>query len=174
MCPAQSSCLCRLLRGELLETLYPYPSPSLTSDSSSCELSSSSGSIFSMPQSLESHARKGQDLVVLDLRPSYDFETSHLRHSHNFPLPITEDDFFGDAKAVQQRWMQLNTLFDGEAWIWTTKREVLVLCADGDSSRMATAILRAKENDAYCVEGGFPALHSHLRRSPGRVSEGVC
>ncbi|KAF2271446.1 tryptophan synthase beta subunit-like PLP-dependent enzyme [Westerdykella ornata] len=156
LCSRPSPCLCRTLPGEIPD--FSSGSCSLISDSSSCDSSAVSHSVFSTPQSPAGHDSELQDFMVLDLRPDSIFGTSHLRHSYNFPLPMIKDDLFGDAKAVQQRWMQLNGLFNEESWLWTNKREMLVLCGDGDSSRMATAMLRAKGCEAYCVEGGFPAL----------------
>jgi hypothetical protein len=48
--------------------------------------------------------------------------------------------------------------FEREDWTLAGGRKVLVLCEDEDSGRMATAMLRAKDIQATCVEGGYLAL----------------
>jgi rhodanese-related sulfurtransferase len=102
-------------------------------------------------------------VAVIDLRPSGMFAASHVRGSHNIPLALSQKDLFGDAKRVEQRWAELRQSLDGDAWVWRVEGTVLVLCADGDSSRMATAMLRARGREALCVEGGFSALYAHLK-----------
>lgn len=71
-------------------------------------------------------------------------------------------DFFADANAIEKRWVELRTALEGEEWTWRNGRRILVLCADGDSARMATAMLRAKGKEAVCVEGGHPALFEYI------------
>lgn len=101
-------------------------------------------------------------MAVLDLRPVYLYVQTHILNSINIPLSLTKDDFFGDASAVEQRCDELKEALDSAAWTWRDHRSALVLCADGDTSRMASAILRAKGCEALCVEGGFTALSLYL------------
>lgn len=91
------------------------------------------------------------------------FAASHIRDSHNIPLALTMEDFFGDAKGVEQRWHELRQALDGEAWLREVDGKVLVLCADGDSSRMATSMLRARGREAFCVDGGYSALYAYMK-----------
>lgn len=73
-----------------------------------------------------------------------------------------QEDFFGDAKAVEQRWVQLNAALQADPWMWRADRKVLILCEDGDTSKMATAMLRARGCEALCVEGGYRMLFNRL------------
>jgi hypothetical protein len=52
--------------------------------------------------------------------------------------------------------------FEREDWALADGRMVLVLCENGDSGRMATAMLRAKGCEAMCVDGGYPAVSEYL------------
>ncbi|KAF2000906.1 cysteine synthase B [Amniculicola lignicola CBS 123094] len=102
------------------------------------------------------------ELIVLDLRPLDDYTASHVTGSRNNPLRNAREDFFSDADAVEERWHEMRHALESEEWSWRNGKTVLVLCSDGDSGRMATAILRAKGCDAFCVEGGYPALTDNL------------
>lgn len=97
----------------------------------------------------------------------------------NAPLSDTPEDFYGDTGAIRKRWEELKGMMDEQSWLWWEKvREVklnedegekrnrapvLVLCMDGDIGRMATAMLRAKGREAFCVEGGSGPLCSYLK-----------
>lgn len=102
-------------------------------------------------------------MTILDLRPTEAYEMSHARDSYNIPLSQTKQDFFGDANAIEKRWVELRAALEGEEWTWQDNRQILVVCEDGDSSRMATAMLRAKGKEAFCIEGGYPAFHEWLQ-----------
>jgi hypothetical protein len=91
------------------------------------------------------------------------FRSSHLDESRNIPLPQTQPDFFGDAKAVEQRWLEVRATLEDQTWSWGADARVLVLCVDGDTSRMATALLRARGREAFCVEGGYDALVAYIK-----------
>jgi rhodanese-related sulfurtransferase len=156
-----SSCLCTLLLQSTVST--PSSSESTFSDESSCESVASSYSIFSEPSYVEKRQSAPSSILILDLRPKDMYAASHLRGSHNISLPLTPGDFFHDVEAVERRWGELAAALMRGSWTWTDYRKVLVLCADGDSGRMAAAILRAKGCEALCVEGGFPALCQQLQ-----------
>lgn len=59
--------------------------------------------------------------------------------------------------------MELRAALEGEGWMWEDNRQILVVCADGDSSKMAVAMLRAKGKEALCIEGGYPALYEWVQ-----------
>ncbi|KAK3332273.1 tryptophan synthase beta subunit-like PLP-dependent enzyme [Cercophora scortea] len=108
---------------------------------------------------------------LIDLRPRQAFLASHVRGSRNLALPDTREDFYGSAAAVEGRWDELNEVLDAERGTWAGEfaadrsgSRVLVVCTDGDSSRMATSILRARGHEAVCVEGGYTALAEGIRR----------
>ncbi|KAF2867714.1 cysteine synthase B [Massariosphaeria phaeospora] len=106
--------------------------------------------------------RPRPQMQLLDLRPRDKYEESHIVGSRSIPLPATKADLFGDAEAVEQRWTELTQAVREQEW--SAGQRVLVLCADGDSARMATAMLRAKGCEALCVEGGYPAMAGYFGR----------
>ena len=106
--------------------------------------------------------------TVVDLRQSIDFQKDHVTGSINSPLntltPMTKD-IFGDPNAIYTHWGNLKTNFDAEGERLGPKGSViLVLCYDGETSRLATSILRARNYTAFSVMAGFPALRSYLQR----------
>ncbi|KAK4220425.1 hypothetical protein QBC38DRAFT_462659, partial [Podospora fimiseda] len=93
---------------------------SLSSPSTSCESilseESSSSSLFSniTTPSITSTASASSQLKIIDLRPKELYETDHLDGAVNLDLPLTKADFYGDAKAVAERWGELKECFDRE------------------------------------------------------------
>ena len=160
VCSAASSCLCAMQPLSFVNT--PSSISSMVSDSSSSDSVVSSSSIFSVVDYPTSKPIVSPEITVLDLRPEELYAASHICGSRNIPLPLTKANFYGDAKAVEQRWLEMKQAFEQEDWVWAYGRRALVLCADGDSGRMATAMLRAKGCEATCVEGGYPALVEYL------------
>jgi rhodanese-related sulfurtransferase len=149
----------------------PSPAASFTSDASSYNSYLSPDPVFSPTSTKWAYGTSGLELprlAVLDLRPSDKFLVSHIRDSHNIPLQLSQEDLFGDARALEHRWAELRQSLDGDAWVWEVEGKVLVLCADGDSSRLATSILRARGREALCVEGGYPALYEYAATVNGR------
>lgn len=134
------------------------------SDTSSSSSVDSGSSTFSVPDYLISANKSyvSPEMTILDLRPRNVFVVSHLCGSTNIPLLPTCDSFFGDASAVERRWLEMREAFEREDWALADGRKALVLCEDGDSGRMATAMLRAKGCEATCVEGGYPAVSEYL------------
>ncbi|PSN66237.1 cysteine synthase [Corynespora cassiicola Philippines] len=156
LCPTPACCFCAMQPLSAIST--PSLSSSMTSESSSVDSLDSSSSIFS--SSKGSRPMTGSPHVVtVDLRPQHLYALSHVSGAVNIPLPLTQDDFFGDAEAVEKRWYELKAALGGG---WCEDRRIIVVCDDGDSSRMATAILRAKGCEAMCVEGGYSSLLAHL------------
>lgn len=45
---------------------------------------------------------------------------------------------------------------------YNSASKILLVCTHGDTSRMATAMLRARGIEAYCVKGGFPNFVSYF------------
>ncbi|KAF7585768.1 hypothetical protein BBP40_010141, partial [Aspergillus hancockii] len=109
-------------------------------------------------------------LVLVDLRPESAFAEGHIKTSQNLPLSETIDDFFGDSHAVQKRWLELTDLLAREQWLLERTPEtqtrfgpVLIVCAEGDTGRMAVSMLRARGRVAFSLEGGFEAITAHER-----------
>ena len=143
----------------------PYSSSSDVSDTSSSSSADSGSSTFSVPDYpiTANKSYVSPEMTILDLRPRNAFVVSHLCGSMNIPLLPTCDSFFGNASAVEKRWLEMREAFEREDWALADSRKVLILCEDGDSGRMATAMLRAKGCEATCVEGGYPAVSEYLR-----------
>lgn len=100
--------------------------------------------------------------VILDLRRAEDFEAEHILGARSSPLKnLTSKtgDIFDDPQALHVYWTNLILKFSDEAetigWIASP---LLVLCYDGEVSRLATSLLRAQGHEAYSVLGGFPAF----------------
>ena len=168
----------------LLSASVSSASESSKSGSSSCSSNSDISSATSYPSPTETLAQPSK-LVVLDIRPENLFEASHIRYSRNIPLPLTQHDFYADPLAVQKRWEEMKIALS-EVWgensqpfsgIRHGKHDilqennsmpqqiVLVVDGDGDSGRMATAMLRAKGLCVYSTEGGFELLEKELKQS---------
>jgi rhodanese-related sulfurtransferase len=68
---------------------------------------------------------------------------------------------FGDPDAVFKVWNPMQTLFAGQEMANTLedaqrgRRAVVVICYDGDASRLATAMLRDRGLEALSVQGGL-------------------
>ncbi|KAK3997951.1 cysteine synthase [Cladorrhinum sp. PSN332] len=105
-------------------------------------------------------------LKIIDLRPRDLYEQGHLDGAQNLDLPLTKPDFYEDAEAVRERWTQLRDAFDREGMLEEegNKGKVLVVCGDGDSGCMSTALLRKMGWDAFCVLGGWGELERVMRR----------
>lgn len=81
-------------------------------------------------------------------------------------------DVFGNPNALHLLWHDLKTKFDdGEVILGPKTTPMIVLCYDGESSQIATSLLRARGYIAFSVSGGFPALHKSMesRRQGRRV-----
>lgn len=103
------------------------------------------------------------ETVVLDLREPTDFIQNRLPGSVNIPLVerITPSPF-SDPMILKSLWKRLEETFKAprtEIQALINQKRVLLVCYDGDSSRVATSVLRAKGCEADSVRGGFKALH---------------
>lgn len=102
--------------------------------------------------------------IILDLRQDEDWKAWHLVGSCSSPLKgLSADvtDLFGDADSIHLFWTLLRTKITRELDLdMLLQLSVLVLCYDGEASRLATSLLRAKGCDAYSVLGGFTSLRT--------------
>ena len=107
----------------------------------------------------------GADTVLLDLRTKEDFRACRLPHSINLALETLDSETcspFEDSCVLEKQWLELESLFqqdvtgksfmDDQSFVG---QEVLVVCYDGDTSRVATSILRAKGSEAFSMRGGI-------------------
>lgn len=67
---------------------------------------------------------------------------------------------FKDAAILEKQWLELDALFRTDSGLMDELqgKNVLALCYDGDTSRVATSLLRAKGIDACSLRGGLRGL----------------
>ncbi|KAI1066610.1 hypothetical protein LB507_011079 [Fusarium sp. FIESC RH6] len=122
---------------------------------------------------LNSILRSRQDTAIIDLRQPHDFNNFHLPGAIN--MPFVSDNTpspFSDAKLLESLWKSLEDSFKtpgSELQTLLQGRMVLLTCYDGDSSRVATSVLRAKGYEADSIRGGFQALNK-MRESSNQTS----
>ncbi|KAI0470886.1 tryptophan synthase beta subunit-like PLP-dependent enzyme [Xylariaceae sp. FL0804] len=116
---------------------------------------------------------------VIDLRQPADFAASHLPGSTSLPLASAAvgGSPFSDPTLLASTWTELEARFGGPDHPLSSlstpaeiqqqqqqQQRVLVVCRDGDSSRVATSVLRARGHQADSLRGGVEALLPLLRR----------
>ena len=100
---------------------------------------------------------------VLDLRQPNDFVAGHFPHATNLPLQSMESNLvpspFSEPEVLETQWLELEALFSQDARLAGLKgHQVLFLCYNGDTARVATSVLRAKGIEATSIRGGYQAL----------------
>lgn len=101
--------------------------------------------------------------LLIDLRTHCDFNRWSFPYSRNLPLRSLDagtDSPFKDAAILEKQWLELDALFrvDSSLMDELHGKHVLALCYDGDTSRVATSLLRAKGIDACSLRGGLRGL----------------
>ncbi|OTA86161.1 hypothetical protein M434DRAFT_400011 [Hypoxylon sp. CO27-5] len=104
-----------------------------------------------------------EGVTIIDLRQLTDFKKFHFPGSINLPFadPSTPSPFANPA-ILESLWLKLEGHFntpDAELVPLLQGTRILLLCYDGDSSRVATSVLRAKGYEADSVRGGFRAIN---------------
>ena len=121
---------------------------------------------------LNSILRSRQDTAIIDLRQPQDFNNFHLPGAINMPFVFDRTPSpFSDAKLLEGLWKNLEESFktpDAELQSLLNGRSILLTCYDGDSSRVATSVLRAKGYEADSISGGFQALNK-MRESSNQT-----
>lgn len=119
--------------------------------------------------------------VILDLRTADDFANRHLPGAISRPLSSLDSSTpspFSDPAVMERQWKELETVFDLTT-IGLLKRAgcVWLVCYGGDTSRVATSVLRAKGVTANSLKGGVSALMSATRGATesraGSVDSGI-
>jgi rhodanese-related sulfurtransferase len=123
--------------------------------------------------------------LIIDLREQEHFAQNHLPGAINFPLQSLRSDTpspFNDSKLLAEQWTELEEILRPNSQLVRSfipslfdQKEVLVMCYDGDTSRMAVSILQARNVVARCCRGGARTLEDFLKAdSPLQVpSQGV-
>ena len=105
------------------------------------------------------------DTTVIDLRQSVDFAQGSLPGAINIPMPSINSDSpspFFDATQLENTWLTLEKLFAPDTISELRGRQALLICYNGDVSRVATSILRAKGIEASNIRGGIKALSARF------------
>lgn len=82
----------------------------------------------------------------------------------NIPLSSLEvhtPSPFADPAVLEAQWLELEELFsknDKVSALARTQTQVMMVCYTGDTARVATSVLRAKDVGADSVRGGWDAL----------------
>ncbi|KAL2257921.1 hypothetical protein VTK26DRAFT_8977 [Humicola hyalothermophila] len=112
--------------------------------------------------------------LILDLRSKAAFTLKHIPGSLSAPLKgltpdLADGDLFGDAEMVFHVWNSIQAHFATKEMVELLKeatglgrRPVLVVCYDGDASRLATSTLRHRGIEAFSVQGGFSGIQGWL------------
>lgn len=121
---------------------------------------------------------------VIDLRQPLDFQDFHLPGSVNLPF-VNEETVspFSDPQVLEDLWKKLEATFktpSQEIKSLIEGKQILLLCYDGDSARVATSVLNAKGYDSSNLKGGFKALRrlraesdEALRTGGGQTVDGI-
>lgn len=100
--------------------------------------------------------------AIIDLRQRADFEEFSLPGSVNLPFANSSSPSpFSDPAVLEALWSKLDNYFStppDDLGLLLQGKRIMVLCYDGDSSRVATSVLRAKGYEADSVRGGFQAV----------------
>ncbi|EEH23453.1 hypothetical protein PABG_05664 [Paracoccidioides brasiliensis Pb03] len=108
---------------------------------------------------------------VIDLRKTVDYESGHLPGAMNVPLKslaAKTPSPFAEPKVLEAQWLELESVFEQvKDSANLNEQRVLVLCYNGDTSRVATSVLRAKGVEADCIRGGYRALGVATTELPG-------
>lgn len=110
-------------------------------------------------------ARPRASTFLLDLRTVHDFREWHLPSAVNLPLETLKSHTcspFKDSTTLERQWLEMESLFNDALAVCAPagklslrNHQVMVVCYDGDTSRVATSILRAKKIDACSMRGGL-------------------
>ncbi|KAI1647395.1 tryptophan synthase beta subunit-like PLP-dependent enzyme [Daldinia loculata] len=112
------------------------------------------------------------DAVIIDIRQPVAFGEFSLPGSVNLPFvdSLTASPF-SDPAVLEALWLKIDEYFRApcsEVVSLLRGKRILILCYDGDSSRVATSVLRAKGYEADSVRGGFQGLAKlQLREAKG-------
>ena len=131
-------------------------------------------------QSLLGFLKPKAGVVILDLREATEFRKQSMPGSFNLPLEtlnsITQSPF-SNSSVLESQWKELESIFSRKSGTNAAPsadalkdHRVLLLCYDGDTSRVGTSILRAKGVEAVSLEGGMDSLQDLL---PGLHVTGI-
>ena len=103
-------------------------------------------------------------ITVIDLRSSEDFEDWHVRGATSIPLATltaATPSPFDDVDTLQNQWKELKAKCDDQELghgLDVVSGPVLMLCYNGETSRLSTAVMRAQGVQAYSVRNGIATI----------------
>jgi rhodanese-related sulfurtransferase len=113
------------------------------------------------------------NVMVLDLREASEFGKWHLPGSINLPLVSARSEGpspFDDTKVLEEQWRELEKIFSPQGTPFSElllaglkSRFVALVCADGDTARVASSVLRAKGIEASSIAGGIGKVRPMFR-----------
>ncbi|KAL8852334.1 MAG: hypothetical protein Q9221_002830 [Calogaya cf. arnoldii] len=150
-------------RWEIDPTYSHDPIPSLISQITTLGLNS--GPATDIPTPIR--------IRVLDIRSRSDFESRHITTAYNTPLPklcaetASPFNFNDTATLVEQcegLGLMLTASSDTAPWLLKAEEPLVVVCYNGDTSRIMAAILRARGVEAYSFRDGMDGVVRFLMR----------
>lgn len=127
------------------------------------------------PEQDSARNQLGLDGVILDFRQPHDFAFAHLPGAVSIPLSTLTNSTpspFTDSQVLAEQWTELENLFSqsicgasDEVANVRKGKHVLTICYDGDTSRVANSVLRAKGVQSESCKGGFRAARQWLEGS---------
>lgn len=109
-----------------------------------------------------------KDVILLDLRAKSDYSSERLPGAINLPLRTLTESTAGasdNSRVLEAQWLELEERFSATPIAPLMKHPVTLVCYDGDTSRIATSVLRNKGVDAFSVRNGFQGLWARAERS---------
>ncbi|WP_162224370.1 rhodanese-like domain-containing protein [Halorussus amylolyticus] len=94
------------------------------------------------PEELDERRSRGDDLVILDVRPREDYQAGHIDGSQN--APVYRDLAKGDTEALEAHLDEI-----------PTGAEVVTVCKKGVVARKATSYLSERGREAATLAGGM-------------------
>ncbi|KAK8197429.1 putative cysteine synthase B [Phyllosticta capitalensis] len=127
-----------------------------------------------LPWNLEPRATT----AVLDMRRPQDYHKWHLPGAVNVPMRSVKAEtpsVFFDSAALEEQWLEMEAFFTPQCQACTIPgvlrlqdRQILLVCYNGDTARVATSILRAKGIQADSVAGGAGAMLNWRPKAEGK------
>lgn len=111
---------------------------------------------------------------IIDIRAPTDFAQKTIAGAQNVPFDSVKAGIaspFDDVGVLEAQWREMKELVGPETSGYELIKgvaPVLVVCYDGESSRVFTSILRASGVEAYSSKGGFPLLKAAQGNESGR------
>jgi rhodanese-related sulfurtransferase len=105
------------------------------------------------------------DAVLFDLRSDSDFKAGHLPGAINLPLSSLikgAPSPFDDPGILEAQWKEIATEFSTKCPLMEfakARTSVIILCYQGDTSKVATSVLRARNIEACSIKDGTYDFH---------------